>query len=89
MILRQTFEDPIHGYWDGGEKQTFDWTIDSDVYRAKDGSGAVKVGSWGANYYFAVVLGKSEKQTLGNARRHLTACAKRQGLKCNFEYLES
>lgn len=87
MILRQTFDKPINGYWDGGPKRIFDWSIDGIVCTGPERGESVQVGSWSANYYFAVKLGKSDKQTLGNARRHLTACAKRQGLPCSFEYI--
>ena len=86
MTLKQTFEKAINGYWDGGPKRIFRWDIDVFV-GGKDKKGCfVRVGSWDANAYFNVAAGKTEKQTLGNARRRLLAVARRQGLNCDFEY---
>ena len=87
MILRQTFERPIQGYWDGGAKQTFDWSVDGPVRQDKNGQ-FVRIGSWAANNWFHVSVGKSEKQTLSNARRRLLMLAKRAGIVCGFEYVQ-
>lgn len=83
ITLRQTFEEPIYGFFDNGPKRIFDWSIDR-VYP----DGKSRVGSWGANYYFEVVTGKTDKVTLGNARRALAARAKRNSKACSFEYIE-
>lgn len=83
MILRQTLTKPINGYWDGGEKDCFNWTIINTPQ-----NNSVLVGSWDANTWFRVALGKTEKQTLANARRSLTANAKRRDMVCTFEYIE-
>ena len=84
MILRQTLDHKVHGWWDGGAKDTFDWSIDG---RAKtDNKGDfVKIGSWQANHWFHAALGKTDKLTLANAKRHLKAATK---VPCKFEYIE-
>lgn len=87
MILRQTLEKPIHGYWDGGAKQTFDWKIESSPKRDSKGE-FVKIGSWAANHWFCVALGKTDKLTLANAKRRLSYQAKKAGISCKFEYRE-
>ncbi len=87
MQLVQKLNKPIPGYWDGGLKQVFHW-------RTECGGGIdsrrkfVRVGSWDANQWFHVAEGKTEKQTLGNARRHLNALATKSGLTCEFWYID-
>jgi len=72
MELEQTLPEPITGYWDGGPKQRFRWSIVSEPI--KDSKGYyVRVGSWSANYWFTVAVGKTVKSTLANARRSLRA----------------
>ena len=85
MILRQIFEHPVSGYWDGGPKTIFDWKIDGTVREDAKGK-YIKIGSWAANYWFHVAVGKTEKATLGNARRRLNRS--RFGVPCKFEYIE-
>lgn len=87
MILRQTFEKPMQGYWDGGPKRIFDWAIDSTTPGLDNQGFYIRVGSWSANHHFYVSLGKTEKQTLANIRRKLTHLAKTRAEKCSFEYL--
>jgi hypothetical protein len=72
MILRQKLAKPVHGYWDGGAKQVFEWEIEGRPYKDKKGT-FVKVGSYEANHFFHVAKGKTEKQTLSYARQHLKA----------------
>lgn len=84
MKLVQTLQQPVNGYWDGGAKQTFNWRIDSEPKTDNKGQ-FVKVGSWDANYWFNVALGKTDKATLGNARRRLVRTTK---VPCTFEYVE-
>ena len=84
MVLIQTLESPVHGYWDGGAKQTFEWSIQGKPQKDKNGK-YVKVGSWAANYWFHVSVGKTEKVTLANARRKLQAITK---IPSTFEYQE-
>ena len=87
MILRLTMEKAIGGYWDGGAKSRFDWSIKGCM--GKDAKGEyVKVGSWEANHWFHVARGKTDKQTLGNARRHLGTALKRNKLAHKFEYIK-
>ncbi len=85
MELIQTFDKPIHGYFDYGPKSTFTWTIQGRVHEDSKGQ-YIKVGSWSANHWFMVAVGKTEKQTLSNARRRLVASSKRIGIGCKFEY---
>ena len=87
MILRQTLDKPIHGNWDGGAKSSFDWSIEGSP--ATDGKGQyVRVGSWQANHWFHVALGKTTRFTLANARRRLSAGMRRCGVTGKFEYKE-
>ena len=84
MELRQTLERPINGYWDGGAKQVFDWSIDGQVKSDRDGK-FVRIGSWSANHWFHVAMGKTERLTLSYAKRHLQATTK---VSSTFEYIE-
>ena len=83
MELVQTFEQAINGYWDGGAKKRFVWSIDREY-----SNGRSRVGSWEANHFFEVTTGKTEKQTLANARRKLTAMARKHNMSCTFEYVK-
>jgi hypothetical protein len=85
MILRQTLDKPVHGYWDGGPKQVFDWEIEH-FHGGKDTKGYyVRIGSFAANYWFHVSLGKTEKLTLSYAKKHLMAITR---IPSKFEYIE-
>lgn len=86
LSLIQVFEKPICGYWDGGAKKEFEWRIEWHAHGIDKKGTFVRVGSWDANHWFNVAIGGTEKQTLGNARRKLSRAAKRQGLKCTFNY---
>lgn len=86
MILRMILERPIQGFWDGGAKEVFDFSIDSSVQSDKHGA-YIRVGSWAANHWFNVALGKTVKATLGHARRKLAAAARRDGIPARFEYV--
>ncbi|KKN54532.1 hypothetical protein LCGC14_0591240 [marine sediment metagenome] len=83
MILRQTLEKPVDGYWDGGAKQTFDWSIDGRPQRDSNGE-YVRIGSWQANCWFHVALGKTARLTLSYAMRHLKAKTR---IPSTFEYI--
>jgi hypothetical protein len=87
MILRQTLHNAINGYWDGGPKNVFDWSIDGPPCSDNKGS-YVRIGSWSANNWFHVAVGKTDKLTLSNARRRLQVGVKRSGLTCTFEYID-
>ena len=86
MTLKQTLNAPISGYWDGGTKSVFEWTIDGQPQTDSKGQ-FVRVGSFAANNWFMVALGKTDKMTLGNARRRLSRSAKNAGMPCKFEYI--
>jgi len=84
LILVQKLDKAYPGYWDGGSKQVFHWSIEHrHAGRNKKGE-FVRVGSWDANTWFHVALGKTDKATLGNARRHLQAVTK---VPCEFFYI--
>ncbi len=85
MKLRQTLDHPVTGYWDGGPKQVFNWSIEK-YHIGKDRHGAfVRVGSWCANHWFCVALGDTDKLTLSYAKQHLRKTTK---IPCTFEYVE-
>ena len=84
MKLRQTLAYPVNGYWDGGKKQEFDWGIEGSP--ATDSKGQyVRIGSFSANHWFHVAVGKTVKLTLANAKRHLRAATR---IPSTFEYIE-
>ena len=85
--LRQTLDKPINGYWDGGAKSVFEWSIDGSPMRDSKGQ-YVRIGSWVANHWFHVAVGKTVKQTLANARRRLSAGMRRCGITGKFEYVD-
>jgi hypothetical protein len=84
MILRQTTNQKGFGYWDGGAKDTFGWSIRGPVQEDKDGK-YVRIGSWDANHWFHVSVGKTEKLTLSYAKKHLKKITK---MPCKFDYIE-
>lgn len=83
MELRQTLPHPVHGYWDSGTKQVFEWHIGSVSIDSK--GTFVRIGSLGANHWFHVAQGKTDKVTLCNAMKHLRATE--LGKQSKFEYL--
>jgi len=84
MRLRQTLPHPVHGFWDGGAKQVFEWGIEGSP--ATDSKGQfVRVGCFSANHYFHVAAGKTDKVTLCNATKHLRAT--QIGKQSKFEYV--
>ena len=70
LKLVQTLEKPIHGYWDGGAKSRFEWTISGQPKRDEKGE-YVRIGSWSANFWFHVSVGKDEHATLKKAEGYL------------------
>jgi len=85
MILQQTLIEPVNGYWDGGSKQVFKWSVDP-LGGGEDSRGTfVRIGGWEANYWFCVARGKTEKQTLSYAKRHLQAITK---IPSDFKYID-
>ena len=85
LVLIQRLDKAYPGYWDGGPKQVFEWSIEPYHGRVDKKGKFVRVGSWDANHWFHVSLGKTDKATLGNARRHLKAITK---VPCEFYYTE-
>ena len=91
MLLRQTLQRPVHGYWDGGAKQVFDWEVEGgyveDGYFGKDAEGTFeRIGLWSANHWFHVAHGKTEKLTLSYAKQHLRFTTR---IPSTFEYINS
>ena len=84
MILRQTLEKPVNGYWDGGKKQVFDWSIERGCGGTDSEGEYVRIGSYDANHWFHVAKGKTEKQTLSYAKRHLQHSTR---IPSTFEYI--
>jgi len=72
MELKQTLPKAVYGYWDGGAKKVFRWRINSQPLIDTKGF-YVRIGSWEANYWFHVAVGRSVKDTLANAKRRLRA----------------
>lgn len=58
MILRMTLPAPVHGYWDGGFKSVFNWSIDGTPRQDSKGQ-FVRIGSWEANHWFHVAYSKT------------------------------
>ena len=80
MKLLLFLEKPI------GSKSRIEFSISGPP--KKDGKGNyVRVGSWEANQWFHVAVGKTEKQTLVNVRRRLGAGLRQRGLAHRFEYI--
>ena len=88
MILKQIFNEPINSMaWNWGPKKIFNWRIEG--FPRTDSKGTrVRIGSWEANCWFYVALGRSDKQTLSNARRSLSDSAKKNKRTCTFEYID-
>lgn len=78
MILRQKTKNK-HGYYD-----VYDWSTHGEVREDPKGK-YIKVGSWTANFWFHVALGKTEKLTLCNAKKYLR---NRVPAETVFEYIE-
>lgn len=85
MKLIQTFTQPIHGFWDGGPRSRFEWTIRGPAQKDSKGE-YVRIGSWDANHWFHVSVGKTERNTLDNARRRLQVRCKRHKAQVVFNY---
>lgn len=88
LIIRQTFARPISGFWDGGPKRIFEWSIDA----LRSTPTHAVVGSWDANHWFKVKRMKTERQILGIALRRLKKTSANYSLKTgnpvSFEYVE-
>jgi len=83
MKLLQTLDEPVQGYWDGGPKQSFEWSIYPGGGSDERGE-YVRIGSWEGNHWFHVARGKTEKLTLSYAMRHLKASTR---YPSKFEYI--
>jgi hypothetical protein len=67
-------DEPINGYWDGGAKKEFEFSVSEP--RPEPNGFYVEVGSWDANYWFTMGAGRkkaqSDKAILRNAQRKLS-----------------
>ena len=85
MELKQTFPEPLYGYWDGGKRESVTWSI-TDQIAGHDSRGTFsRIGSWSANHWFHVAKGKTDKLTLRNAMFHLRGT--QVGRDSRFEYV--
>lgn len=71
-ILVLTLPEKVVGYWDGGEKNRFEFQLQGVPHRDEKGY-FVKVGSCEANFWANVTLSKSIKKTLSNVKRRFKA----------------
>ena len=84
MYLKQTFSKPLFEFWDGGAKDRFDWHIEGPP--GTDGKGQyIRIGSWSANHWFNVSVGKTDKLTLCHAMTRLRTGAERAGHICTTD----
>jgi len=84
MKLIQQLEKPIQRFWNKSAKSRFEWTIEG--LPKTDAKGQfIRIGSYDANFWFHISLGKTEKATLLNARRYIAA---RNASPCTFEIVE-
>ena len=87
MKLKLKLSEPINGFWDGGAKSEFTWSICG--IPQKDNKGEfVKIGTWEGNSWFNVSVGKTEKMTLSNAKRHLIPILKKRGIEGVWSYID-
>jgi len=84
MRLKQTLEKPVNGYWDYGKKQVFEWEISAFGGGSDSKGDFVRIGSFSANHWFNVSIGKTEKLTLSYAKKHLKASTRYPSV---FEYI--
>ncbi|MCK5016376.1 MAG: hypothetical protein KAS32_04815 [Candidatus Peribacteraceae bacterium] len=62
-----------------------EWSISGSPQEDKNGW-YVRIGSWTANFWFHVSIGKTVKQTLGNAKRRLPTLTDERS---TYEYIET
>lgn len=86
--LKLTLSKPIGGFWDGGRKSVFTWSI----YKHSDSGGKVQVGSWEANQWVRVGSKGTDKQILSRAKTKIYTGLKRnlpKDITYTFEYVET
>ena len=87
MKLKVELKNAVNGYWDYGAKKVFYWAIDGTPQTDKQGK-FVRVGSWEANSWFCVAVGRTEKITLASAKRRLGYQLRKKGIKADFSYIQ-
>jgi hypothetical protein len=68
MEIEIKLKNPISGYWDGGKKDHFVFTPESELYPVE---GQQKWGCYEANNWFRVKIGKTDKLSVKYAMQHL------------------
>ena len=86
MILRLELNEAISGFWDGGKKRFFDFTIEKPISSDLKGK-YVKIGCYDMNYWFNVAWSGSQKKTFANVKRKFAHKFKRQGIKSTWSYV--
>jgi len=77
--LLVTLAEPVQGWWDGGKKERFIFTLGREF---RDTKGVYqRIEGYDANYWFHVAKGKTDKATLANAWRHLRSNFTKNGFK--------
>jgi len=86
--LKVTLPEPMGGYWDGGKKQTFEFTPSpcrKKIYPKIDQDFQPKSwyqwGSFEANFWFTCLSGVSPKAAVQYARRRLESLCRIPGRK--------
>ena len=66
MQVEIRFDKPENGWWDGGAKT-------GGVFESSRGykEGYTEFGAWELNHFFNVKTGRSDKETISRAKRHL------------------
>lgn len=75
LVLITYTNEKVGGYWDGGAKDRFTWTLGRTIQER--GREYQKVHGWEANLWYYVAKGKSDKATLANALRRLRGMMKK------------
>ena len=86
MKLIQRLNKKIGGFWDGGLKDTFEWTVDFKHKGPKEGT--VAVGSWEANHWFCMSGRGGERAILNRAKSILARKLAKRGILSEFELVE-
>lgn len=83
LYLKFILGKEVSGYWDGGSRKVFWFSIDHNFLNKTS-----KVGSFSANFWKIVKTGKTDKQTLSYIKPTLRLFARQHETTCTFEYVE-
>lgn len=87
LVLHQILDKPVPAGMYSTPTTVFRWSIEGSPMTDAKGQ-FVRVGSYLANCWFHVSVGKDIKQTFANVRRRLQASMKRCGATGCFELVE-